>query len=100
MVGLTSETRSRCTGCSNKGYGKAELLLTRKSPDRLNGPPQFALLSQEPLSVKICLVSQEYPPETARGGIGTQTYFKAHGFAARGHEVYVLSRNPEKGISE
>ncbi|MBM3878481.1 MAG: glycosyltransferase family 4 protein [Verrucomicrobia bacterium] len=44
--------------------------------------------------MRICLVSQEYPPETAKGGIGTQTYLKAHGLAAMGHEVYVLSRSP------
>lgn len=43
--------------------------------------------------MKIALVSQEYPPETARGGIGSQTYTKAHGLAALGHQVYVISRS-------
>lgn len=43
--------------------------------------------------MKIALVSQEYPPETARGGIGTQTYVKAQGLAAQGHEVFVISRS-------
>ena len=43
--------------------------------------------------MKIALVSQEYPPETARGGIGTQTYVKAKGLAAFGHEVFVISRS-------
>lgn len=43
--------------------------------------------------MKIALVSQEYPPETARGGIGSQTYVKATGLAALGHEVYVISRS-------
>jgi glycosyltransferase involved in cell wall biosynthesis len=43
--------------------------------------------------MKIALVSQEYPPETARGGIGTQTAAKAKGLAALGHEVYVVSRS-------
>ncbi len=43
--------------------------------------------------LKIALVSQEYPPETARGGIGSQTYTKAHGLAALGHEVFVISRS-------
>src|SRR5438093_665826 len=38
--------------------------------------------------MRIGLVSQEYPPETAHGGIGTQTYLKAHGLAALGHAVY------------
>jgi len=41
--------------------------------------------------MRIALVSQEYPPETAHGGIGSQTYAKAHGLAALGHEVHVLS---------
>jgi glycosyltransferase involved in cell wall biosynthesis len=41
--------------------------------------------------MKICLVSQEYPPETGGGGIGTQTYLKAQGLTARGHEVHVVS---------
>lgn len=41
--------------------------------------------------MKICLVSQEYPPETGGGGIATQTYVKAHGLSARGHEVHVVS---------
>lgn len=41
--------------------------------------------------MKICLVSQEYPPETGWGGIGTQTYLKAQGLSARGHEVHVIS---------
>jgi glycosyltransferase involved in cell wall biosynthesis len=39
----------------------------------------------------ICLVSQEYPPETARGGIGTQTWNKARALAGLGHIVQVLS---------
>ena len=42
--------------------------------------------------MRIALVSQEYPPETAKGGLGTQTYLKAHGLAARGHEVHVVSQ--------
>jgi glycosyltransferase involved in cell wall biosynthesis len=41
--------------------------------------------------MKICLVSQEYPPETGGGGIGTQTFLKARGLSARGHEVHVVS---------
>lgn len=43
--------------------------------------------------MRIALVSQEYPPETARGGIGSQTYMKAVGLTALGHEVYVISRS-------
>lgn len=45
----------------------------------------------------ICLVSQEYPPETARGGIGTQTWNKARTLASLGHEVDVLSSATEPG---
>ncbi|HEX3148113.1 MAG TPA: glycosyltransferase family 4 protein [Gemmataceae bacterium] len=41
--------------------------------------------------MRIALVSQEYPPETAHGGIGTQTYAKAHGLAALGHEIHIVS---------
>src|SRR5437868_2196634 len=41
--------------------------------------------------MNICLVSQHYPPDTAQGGVGTQTWNKAHALAALGHEVHVLS---------
>lgn len=41
--------------------------------------------------MNICLVSQEYPPETARGGVGTQTWNKARALARLGHAVHVLS---------
>lgn len=41
--------------------------------------------------LRICLISQEYPPDTARGGIGTQTWNKARALAALGHRVRVLS---------
>ena len=43
--------------------------------------------------MRIALVSQEYPPETALGGIGSQTHAKAHGLAALGHEVSVISHS-------
>jgi glycosyltransferase involved in cell wall biosynthesis len=39
----------------------------------------------------IVLAAREYPPETADGGIGTQTYAKAHGLSALGHTVVVVS---------
>ena len=41
--------------------------------------------------MRICLVSLEYPPETGWGGVGTQTWVKARGLAARGHDVHVLA---------
>jgi len=50
--------------------------------------------------MRIALVSQEYPPETAKGGLGTQTHFKAHGLAAMGHEIHVVSRSPGGERSE
>ena len=34
--------------------------------------------------MRLALVAQEYPPETANGGIGTQTHLEAHGLAALG----------------
>jgi hypothetical protein len=42
-------------------------------------------------AMRICLVSQEFPPDTARGGIGSQNWNKAHALAERGHQVHVLS---------
>jgi len=47
--------------------------------------------------MNICLVSQEYPPETPWGGIGTQTRIKAQALARRGHNVHVLSRAADRG---
>lgn len=44
--------------------------------------------------MRIALVSQEYPPQTAHGGIATQTQAKADGLAALGHEVHVISHAP------
>jgi hypothetical protein len=41
--------------------------------------------------MRICLVSQEYPPETAWGGVGTQSWVKARALARLGHEVHVLT---------
>lgn len=46
--------------------------------------------------MRVCLVSQEYPPETASGGIGTQTWNKAHALQALGHTVYVLSCSAQR----
>jgi glycosyltransferase involved in cell wall biosynthesis len=50
--------------------------------------------------MRIALVSQEYPPETAKGGLGTQTFLKAHGLAALGHQVHVISRSPNAERTE
>jgi glycosyltransferase involved in cell wall biosynthesis len=46
--------------------------------------------------MRICVVSQEYPPGYV-GGIGTQSRVKAHGLAALGHDVHVLTAGAENG---
>ena len=43
--------------------------------------------------MKIVLISQEYPPETANGGIATEIYIRAHGLAGLGHKVTVVSHS-------
>lgn len=43
--------------------------------------------------MRVVLASQEYPPETAHGGIASQTRAKARGLARRGHDVVVVSRS-------
>ncbi len=45
--------------------------------------------------MRICLVSQEYPPGYV-GGIGTQTLVKARGLLELGHEVEVLTAGAEE----
>jgi glycosyltransferase involved in cell wall biosynthesis len=41
--------------------------------------------------MKIALLSFEYPPETAFGGIGTYTWYQARALVRLGHEVHVLA---------
>lgn len=43
----------------------------------------------------VCYISQEYPPETGWGGIGSYTYEMANALAADGHRVTVISRAVE-----
>lgn len=50
--------------------------------------------------MRIALVSQEYPPETAHGGIGAQTYLRAHGLASLGHEMFVISHSVDEHRQE
>jgi glycosyltransferase involved in cell wall biosynthesis len=50
--------------------------------------------------MRIALVSQEYPPETAFGGIGTQNHAKAHGLASMGHELHVISHSTDSRKNE
>ena len=50
--------------------------------------------------MRIGLISQEYPPETGHGGIGTQTFAKAHGLASFGHEVFVVSHSLDERTTQ
>jgi glycosyltransferase involved in cell wall biosynthesis len=43
--------------------------------------------------MNILYISNEYPPETGFGGIGTYTMHSAEGMAERGHSVHVISRS-------
>lgn len=47
--------------------------------------------------MRICLISEEYPPDTARGGIGTQSWNKAQALTGLGHEVHVLTCAADAG---
>lgn len=47
------------------------------------------MASDRPLHV--CLISDEYPPDTGWGGIGTYTYNMALGLASQGHRVSVIA---------
>ena len=47
--------------------------------------------------MKILYISNEYPPETGYGGIGTYTMHIAEGMAARGHLVHVICRSQTAG---
>ncbi|MBK9713250.1 MAG: glycosyltransferase family 4 protein [Kouleothrix sp.] len=46
--------------------------------------------STQPLH--ICFISQEYPPDTGWGGIGSYTYEMAHGLVQAGHRATVIAR--------
>lgn len=41
--------------------------------------------------MNILLLSQEYPPETAMGGVGTYMHSIAHAYTGMGHTVHVVS---------
>jgi glycosyltransferase involved in cell wall biosynthesis len=45
--------------------------------------------------MRVALCSQAYPPETAHGGISSQTELKAHGLARLGHEVHVFAQSAD-----
>ncbi len=54
----------------------------------------YHTLRPEGGQLKVCFVSQEYPPGDF-GGIGRFTCDLAEGFAALGHEVHVVTRSPD-----
>src|SRR4051794_9383844 len=43
-------------------------------------------------TLHICFISQEYPPDTGWGGIGSYTYEMAHALTQMGHRVTVIAR--------
>ena len=50
--------------------------------------------------LRICLVSEEYPPESGWGGIATYTHVLALGLAGLGHRVHVVARGWETRTDE
>jgi glycosyltransferase involved in cell wall biosynthesis len=48
--------------------------------------------SHEARALSVCLISEEYPPETGWGGIGTYAYNLARGLVELGHRVHVIAR--------
>ncbi len=50
----------------------------------------FAIVERKETPLKICYLSREYPPDNF-GGIGRYTYDLATTFAAKGHEVHVIT---------
>lgn len=50
--------------------------------------------------MKIAFITEVYPPETAKGGIGTYTKELAEELASRGHEVHVFSRGEQTSRKE
>ncbi len=47
--------------------------------------------------MNICFISQEYPPETHGGGIGTYTYNMAQALSKLGHTVHVITSTQDSG---
>jgi glycogen(starch) synthase len=47
-------------------------------------------------SLHVCFMSQEYPPDTGWGGIGSYTYEMAHGLVEAGQRVTVITRAAER----
>lgn len=56
-------------------------------------------MSKGDSTMNICFLSQEYPPETHVGGIGTYTYNMANALAKLGHTVHVITSTQKKGFT-
>lgn len=52
------------------------------------------------ISLRICLISREYPPDTGWGGIGAYTFQHAHALLEAGHEVEVISLCKLDGVAD
>ncbi|HEY8503827.1 MAG TPA: glycosyltransferase, partial [Gemmataceae bacterium] len=67
----------------------------RRFPPRPAGEfLRFPTLRPDGRRLTVCFLSQEYPPGEF-GGIGRLYHDLATGFAARGHEVHVVTRSPD-----
>ena len=49
--------------------------------------------------MNVCLISQEYPPESHFGGIGTYTHNVANGLSRLGHSVHVVTSTKLSPVS-
>jgi glycosyltransferase involved in cell wall biosynthesis/GT2 family glycosyltransferase len=52
----------------------------------------YPLLTPAGKRLTVCFISQEYPPGVV-GGVGRFTHELAHGMAAAGHEIHVVTRS-------
>ncbi len=52
--------------------------------------------------LRICLISQFYPPDTGGGGIAAYLFYLAHGLVQQGHQVHVISKSsgPARVVSD
>lgn len=87
------EVEQACKDGELRGMGenKTRKIQTQKIKNFL--PFEIIKRSEKPL--KICYLSKEYPPINF-GGIGRYTYDLATTFAAKGHEVHVITEGAEQ----
>ncbi|MFA4888697.1 MAG: glycosyltransferase [Candidatus Omnitrophota bacterium] len=93
--GVLSETEVK-EYLESIGYSnEIESYLGRIGVKKDSSPFIFNCQKPTQKSLKICLVSREYPPDTAWGGIGTYTYELAQGLKSAGQEVHVICQSLE-----